>query len=239
MNTLDEFTAAWRDTEESHRAIHDLFCAKVNADPELKAHRDYIEAGCWGFGERSFHWLWRLIVKAVPPVFSALEIGVHRGQVLSLWRLLMHNGWVVGVSPFDGRDTGEEHDYRNDVIALHKHFGQREPILITGDSTRPETLGQFKDAIPFNIVYIDGCHLKSAVTSDILNYAPMVAPGGYLVCDDSGTRLNMPWGYFRGHQEVSDAVDELLPPFGPQFLPGGSQWRHLGNVVHNRVWQRM
>ena len=43
LDTLADFAAAWQDTEESHRAIHERFCELVNADPQLKAHRDYIE----------------------------------------------------------------------------------------------------------------------------------------------------------------------------------------------------
>ena len=53
----------------------------------LRAHRAYFETGKRGFGEPAFHVLWYLLFREFPPE-SFLEIGVYRGQTLSLAALL-------------------------------------------------------------------------------------------------------------------------------------------------------
>lgn len=237
IETLDDFVASWCDKQAVHVALRDDFDLSVNQDPELKAHRDYIEAGAWGFGERSFHWLWKLIVDTMPTNFTFLEIGVHRGQVPSLIALLAlrtnRKANIIGVSPYSGKDTGPERDYRIDVTQLHEHFKQPVPTMVVGDSVALQIVEITRELGPFNIVYIDGSHATTDVTSDILNYAPMLVPDGILVMDDSANRFDLPWGMFAGHQSVSVAVDSLLPPFGCMF-----GWQHLGNIVHNRIWRR-
>ena len=53
---------------ETHQRINETFIELVNADPELKAFRDFVEGNndtpvkIFGFGERSFLWMWKLLV---------------------------------------------------------------------------------------------------------------------------------------------------------------------------------
>jgi len=70
--------------------------------------------------------------------------------------------------------------------------------------------------------------------NDITAYTPFLKQGGYLVIDDCANKFSMPWGYFQGIETVSQAVDDILPPYRthPQF-------KHLYNVVHNRVWRKL
>ena len=72
---MKELINRWTDTAESHRAIHEDFCNKVNAQPELKALRDWVEQNIFGFGERSFLWMWKLILETKAQV-KFLEVGV-------------------------------------------------------------------------------------------------------------------------------------------------------------------
>lgn len=248
--SLAEFAASWLDTPDAHGRVVDTFRAAVNADPELKSSRDHIEAGAWGFGDRAFHWLWKLVIDEIPPVFSFMEVGVHRGQVLSLVMLLAErtkrSSTIVGVSTFDGvtGNIGPERDYREDVLSLLDERNHYDPLgshalrLIKGNSTADATIRETREFAPFDIVYIDGSHEEADVRQDVLNYGPMTKPGGYFLMDDSGNHLKQPWGFFAGIEPVSVAADALLPPFGPDRLPSGERFQHLGNVMHLRVWKR-
>src|SRR5208283_3310460 len=53
----------------------------------LRNHRTFFETGGRGFGERSFHVMWFLLFREFAPQ-NFLEIGVFRGQTLSLAALL-------------------------------------------------------------------------------------------------------------------------------------------------------
>src|SRR5688572_14414463 len=54
---------------------------------ELKAHRHYFTRRKRGFGEDAFHTMWFLLFREFRPE-AFLEIGVYRGQALSLAALL-------------------------------------------------------------------------------------------------------------------------------------------------------
>lgn len=243
--TLAAFASKWQDTPESNATIQLAFWNAVNADPVLKAHRDYIEAGDWGKGCRSFHWMWKILVDAMPRSFNFLEIGIHRGQVPSVIGLLAHRVnkecEFVGVSPYDGRDMTKPRDYLPDVLHLLEKFAQEDIgddkffsfYPIKGDSTQPEIVSAAARYGFFDMVYIDGNHSYSSARADIQNYGEMVRSGGYLLVDDAGCFLNQPEHFWKGIDEVSKATDELLPPKTPN-----SQWEHLGNLIHLRIWRR-
>jgi len=94
MNTWLNYDAqvlAYRNTTEGNDATFAAFTAATAADPQLSAHRAYVEANQLGFGEPAFHALWACLVGAASIRFGrvrALEIGVFKGQVISLWSLL-------------------------------------------------------------------------------------------------------------------------------------------------------
>src|SRR5688572_12504381 len=71
--------------------------------PSIKAHRRYFQRKRRGFGEDAFHTMWFLLLQEFRPR-NFLEIGVYRGQTLSLIALLArHFGFVCevhGISPF-------------------------------------------------------------------------------------------------------------------------------------------
>lgn len=241
MATLFAEAANWIDSEECALDIRDRFTQYVNDDAELLAHRKFIEENHYGMGERCFHWLWRLIVDEMPLAFKFLEVGVYKGQILSLVRLLTNrtgqHAEVTGVtllSSFAG-DTDEfppypDGDYDKYIVHLHERFDLAQPRLIVGDSTAQATQQAAAKHGPYNLVYIDGCHEYNYVMKDLMVYPKMVKPGGLLVVDDCSNNLKMPSGFFQGIEPVSRAVRT--------FIETDPQWKHLLAVVHNRVWQR-
>lgn len=91
---FDEFTrlvAGYRNTAEDNDRMHRTLTAMTWADPVLAAHRRHVEENQLGFGDPAFHSMWRVLLQAAAARFGpvrALEIGVFKGQVISLWALL-------------------------------------------------------------------------------------------------------------------------------------------------------
>lgn len=237
--TLETIKKVWEDKSKTHVFINELFIEETNNDPDLKKLRDWVEENKWGFGERSFYWMWKLIVDQMPKEFYFLEIGVFRGQILALIELLAaKQGKKVfryGISPMDSTEGYWDSNYQEDIDKIHEEFSlSKDYKVYKGLSTNPEIIELFKSGVPkFDIIYIDGGHDYETVKSDIKNYKECLLPDGYLVIDDSACRFKMPFGYFQGHHEVSRAVDELLPP-----VKKSKEFEHYFNVVHNRIWRK-
>lgn len=210
----------------NHKELHDYYCQETNKVPELKALRDFVEQHAFGFGERSFYWMWKLIVDKLPNHFSLLEIGVFRGQTLALVQTLAKLAGktctLYGVTPLDSTDGHWESDYESDIQYLHTHFSLIQPNIIKGLSTDPNIIQAVKALKNFDAVYIDGGHSYDVAKSDIIEYAPLATHT--LVIDDCCNDLDIPFGMFAGIQSVTDAVNHTIEtPF-------------TYNVVHNKVW---
>jgi len=88
---FDELVANYRNTAEHNDALHQRLTTATWADPALAAHRQHVEADKLGFGDPAFHAMWASLLVAAGKRFGsvrALEIGVFKGQVISLWSLL-------------------------------------------------------------------------------------------------------------------------------------------------------
>ena len=235
MNLAD-WAQEWEDTERNAKLFVDGFTDMVNLTPALKAHRDYVEKHVYGFGERAFHWLWKLIVDEQPKDFRFLEVGVYKGQILSLVRLLAPRADITGVtmlSNFSGLGKFPpfpDGDYRQHIVDLHEHFNQPMPTLVVGDSTNAVVQEQALDRGPFDVVYVDGCHEYEYVMNDLAFYPTLLKSGGLLVVDDSACFMKQPWGYFQGIEDVSLAVRAVIET--------DPQYEHLLAVMHNRVWRK-
>lgn len=207
---------------------------RVNADPELKAYRDWIEQNHFGFGERCFLAMWEDIVKGMPDTFTFMEIGVFRGQILGLVELLAKRmgktAIRVGITPLDSTDGHWESNYKADIEHLHKTWDLTTNYeIIPHLSTSKEAIEASKQYRP-DVLYIDGGHEYEVVKADLANYIPILKQDGILVIDDCNNAIPMPFGYFQGIQSVSVAVDEVLPKEGET-----KEWKHILNLVHNRV----
>jgi hypothetical protein len=204
---------------------------------ELKRHRLYFNQKQRGFGEDAFHVMWWMLFKRFRPA-RFLEIGVYRGQTLSLASLLYHElgikGSVTGISPFtalgDSVSRYREHlDYLADTKANFAHFGLAEPDLVrtfsTGTTAKERVARQSWDAI-----YIDGNHDYEIARADWDLCAAHLAPGGIIVLDDSAmaTGYRPPAFATAGHPGPSKLASEV-----------DSKWfREILRVGHNRIFQK-
>lgn len=236
--TLQELKDNWIDEPNYHKTIHETFIENVNNDELLNQHRTWVEQNVFGFGERSFHWFWKLLIDEMPKQFSFMEVGIFRGQILSLINVLSKSigkkATVYGVSPLDNSDGHWDSDYETDVSTIHKQFNVADKYTIyKGLSTNENIIQQTLNIAPYDIVYIDGGHTTVVVTSDLTHYPNMVKKGGYLVIDDCCNNMSMPWGFFQGISSVTNAVlewekTEISKEFEFQF-----------NVVHLKVYKRV
>lgn len=234
--TLQSLKYNWKDEPEYHKHIHESFSELVNNDEPLKFHRDYIENNVWGFGERSFWWLWKLILDEIKcdnkdhPYL--LEIGVFRGATISLWRMLLQNSIVFGVTPLSNAGGVWESDYKSDIKKIHHDFNLHHPEILKGFSNGHEIIAEAILASPYSVIYIDGGHSREDIDNDLTHYAPLVKQSGYLVIDDACNDMNMPFGYFQGIADVTDGVVEYM-------RENGYKWEFITNVVHLRVYKRI
>lgn len=233
MSTLKEIADNYQDVEHHHKQIHEYFCHETNKIPELKELRDWVESNIFGFGERSFYYMWKLIVDEMPKEFTFLEIGVFRGQTLALIQILAKlagkKAHIYGVTPLDNTDGHWDSDYAKDIETIHDKFALDHPNIIIGLSTDAKVINHV-NLTTFDLVYIDGGHTYDVVKQDLQNYCHLATK--YLVIDDCANKFKLANGMFAGIEPVSKAVDEFLPPY-----TSNDKYTYLCNIVHNRIWE--
>lgn len=205
---------------------------------DLKQHRAYFSKSGRGFGEDAFHVMWFLLFREFrPPNF--LEIGVYRGQTLSLAALLQQkNGLkpaVAGISPFQSAGDSvsryrKDVDYLQDTLTNFQSFNLPEPKLLKAYSTDEKAV-EFISSQPLNCIYIDGNHDFEIVQRDWQNCSQALAGGGIIVLDDSGltTEYQPPIFSTKGHPGPSRMAKEI----------DHSKFREILQVGHNRVFQKI
>jgi hypothetical protein len=219
---------------ELYAYMHRYFLTQL---PEpLRQHRAYFAQNGRGFGEEAFHSMWYLLLREFKPS-QLLEIGVFRGQVISLWGLI---GKIVGtpanircISPFsqatDQVSFYQKLNYLDDVMENFRHFALPKPGYCKALSTDPEALAYLKQ-VPLDCVYIDGGHDYDVVLADYRNAVAAVKPGGLLVMDDSSldTDFTPPPFSFAGHPGPSKVAREFAD----------RELEHLGGVGHQNVYRK-
>lgn len=249
--TFREVVNLYENTKEIHRDIYFGFKQNVNRTFYLKRHRDYIVENRHGYGNRAFHWMWKLLVDEMPDDFSLLEIGVFKGQTLNLTsfcaQLSKKTARVYGVTPLDTTDGHPDIDYEAEIVKIYKDFNvPMDNLLIieglsTNDTIKQTVTNVSAEQSGFDMIYIDGGHSYDVVKSDIETYIPHLKVGGYLIVDDCSNNLNMPddicMSYTSpkfqciGIPDVTRAVEE--------FVETNPQLTHQFAVGHNRVWKKL
>ena len=227
-----------RNAQDTQKKISEYFIEKGAQIPEFVRLRKLVEKEVFGFGEFEFYYMHKMILDSLKGKVTFCEIGVYKGQILALYRLMANlfnrDITTIGITPLDSTDGHIEADYLRDIHLLHDTFDLVYPIILKYNSTDPEMMDMAKNNFLLDILYIDGGHTKEVVTSDIINYAPLVRSGGYLIIDDSANNMEGVYsGRFWGIQAVSNVVDSILPP-----KTENAEWEYIGNVIHNRVWKR-
>jgi hypothetical protein len=224
--------------------IYEFFLNEYNNDLTLINHRTYIEDNNLGYGEKPFHVIWREIVNSQPKKFKFLEIGVYKGQVLSLVKLLSDlknkECEFYGVTPLS--DVGDKYlkkyddvNYALTIESLFKKFNLEFNLntnIINGSSVEEDIKNKVKQLGIFDVVYIDGCHDYDCVVSDILLIKEITKNGSYIIMDDAScykpiNRI----GAHLGHSDVCDAIRD--------YIENDNCFEEVICVGHNRVFKRI
>jgi hypothetical protein len=227
-NSLQDPTGFYLD---AHRYFHLLL------PPSLREHRNYFRQNSRGFGEDAFHVLWFLLFRRFKPV-SFLEIGVYRGQTLSLALMLQDQfeiaGEIAGISPFNpAGDSVSRYrtdiDYEQDTRVNCAQFTRRIPTLLHAYST-DESAKSLIASRAWDCCYVDGNHDYEIARADWNLCAANVKTGGIIVLDDSGlgTSFTPPAFASKGHPGPSRVAEEIDRTAFDEVL----------RVGHNRVFQK-
>ena len=203
---------------------------------DLKRHRRYFTKQDRGFGDDCFHVMWFLLYREFLPTHF-LEIGVYRGQMISLISLLQKRfgqiGQVAGISPFSSAgdsicDYKHGIDYHKDTLDNFAHFALPQPKLYSAYSTESQAVEVISSKL-WDWIYIDGNHDYDVVKADWENCSTHVKPGGLIILDDAGTTTayQPPRFAFRGHIGPSRVASEV----------DRSEFQEILQVGHNRVFQ--
>lgn len=203
---------------------------------ELKEHRRYFDQEQRGYGEDAFHVMWFLLFREFR-FETFLEIGVYRGQTLSLAAMLQRRlgiqGNVMGISPFTPLGDGvsryrDDLDYLQDTLDNFAHFELPRPALVRALSTDPVAVSAFGSRT-WDCIYIDGGHDYDVVRADWNHAADSIRPGGVIVLDDAAlnTSFRPPFSRFKGHPGPSKVADAVHAPFV-----------EILRVGHNRAFLR-
>lgn len=205
---------------------------------DLREHREYFQANRRGFGEDAFHTMWWRLIKRYQPS-SFLEIGVYRGQTISLVSLLSKmeglSCSVTGISPFSpAGDSVSKYDkglnYHTDTLSNFDRFGLPVPEFLQAYSTDPEAV-ELIQSRTWDIIYIDGNHDYDIVKKDWAVCSEAVAVGGLVVLDDSALHTGYVPPAFAtgGHPGPSKLADEI----------DRKRFEEILQVGHNRVFARL
>lgn len=219
--------------------IYDHFLNKFNNNIDLKNHRFYIESNNLGYGERAFHAMWDEIILSFNDI-KFLEIGVYKGQTISLVKMLMRlyhkKGTVLGVTPLnntgDKYSTYDQTNYEPIIKNLFNYFNLDFDInneILKGLSTDKEIISKLKKQ-KFNIIYVDGGHDYNTVISDIDLCLEILENNGLIVFDDCSNFKKFNKNLFLGHYEVALAIRDKLE--------NNKNYQEIMCVGHNRVFRK-
>lgn len=234
--SLELLKNKFKDRADTYNYFHHYFW---NISPNwLKEHRKYFSTDKRGFGEDAFHSMWYLLLKEFQPK-NILEIGVYRGQTLSLFSLIskheVFESDICGISPFTS--SGDEVssylsnlNYYEDVKLNFTNFKLPLPNLKKGFSTDLEMLKTIQSK-KWDLIYIDGNHDYDVVKQDFDNCSKYLKIGGFLVLDDSSlyTNYSPPFYSTSGHPGPSRVAEEIDSNVFEEFLAVG----------HNRIFRKI
>lgn len=214
---------------EIYKYYHNYFYFK--SSKIVREHREYFKLSNRGFGEDAFHALWENLFKKFKPS-NVLEIGVYRGQTISLFTILAQENKfdsnIWGLTPLNS-SSDEVSNYKNlnyedDIKENFKNFNLEPPQIFKGYSNSLEG-ERFINSKIWDLVYVDGSHDYEVVKNDVANAIKSLNKNGLLILDDSSLYVEFftdefKFKTFSGHPGPSKVFKEILEEKKLKFLIG-------------------
>jgi hypothetical protein len=253
--------AAYANTAENNDRIFADYTTATAADSLLAGHRAYVDQHKLGFGDPAFHAMWQQLLAAAHERFGGvdvLEIGVFKGQVVSLWALLAKShGWPVrvhGITPFEGQPLPGAKWWRAVQARLNPWFRER---MQSGDFYPEDDYAEIvrrhfaHHKLDFDAVrWVRGYSHDPAVIAAVHNdcFHIIYIDGGHTYEAASADIANFApkvvsggWlvmddasydlpgtTFWKGYESVAQACN-LLPNLG---------FKNILNVGHNRIFEK-
>jgi len=203
---------------------------------QLIRHRIFFSKESRGFGEDAFHSMWYLLFSEFKPK-NCLEIGVYRGQMITLWslisKLLNFKTNISALAPFvpaSDKDSKylENINYLQDTKKNHELFHLDQPEYCIEYSTS-EKAKKFMESKKWDLIFIDGNHDYEVVKSDFELSMKNLSNKGFIVMDDSSLYFDFQqkkYGGFTGHPGPSKVAKDIAM----------EKMRFFGAVGHNNIF---
>ncbi len=252
----------YENTAEHNEKLHAEFEQLVQTIPFLAQHRKYVETHKLGFGDTAFHYMWYLIIQHLAEQSSNLkfvEIGVFKGQVISLWALIAAKLnlqlSLTGISPLKGNSLPPSKWVKIWKTLTDPKFRQelKSGNFYPEEDYRAIIAGLFETFhLPFSeIRLIEGYSNDVNVLETVKNekFSLIYIDGDHTfegatediknycpLIEENGflvmddASFYLPGtSFWKGHESVSRAC-EIIPSFG---------FTNILNVGHNRVYQKV
>lgn len=240
LTTLQDVVTFYKnDNQNKNVQLYNIF--KYNAENYNGGILNNQFNNCIGCGEIPFSWSWYLLINEMSDDFKYLEIGVYKGRILALIKLLSNllhkNVKIWGITPLSTAGDKYSRYDREDYLKAIKTSFERSNVssettqIIKGLSQDEDVIQRANENMHYDIIFIDGCHDYDVVCLDIQNYSKMLKKGGYLVMDDASLYLPDAYGNFLGHPDVGKAIIDKLD--------NNDEFVHLYAVGHNRIWRKV
>ncbi|MEO6994262.1 MAG: class I SAM-dependent methyltransferase, partial [Lacunisphaera sp.] len=260
--SFEKLVADYRNTAAHNDALHQQLTEATWADPVLAAHRQHVEQGKLGFGDPAFHSMWASLLTAAAIRFGpvrALEIGIFKGQVISLWALLArHYGLKVEVSAL-GPLAGQPRPTTNLFTKIRYRFSPRyrEQIDNANFYAEEDYAAIVRAHFAHHGLDFDQVKLHRGFSTDPALLDQLASETFHIVYVDGDHRYEgalhdfktfaakIPIGgwlvaddaggdlpgsaFWKGHEAVTRAV-QIMPTLG---------FKNVLNVGHNRIFERV
>jgi hypothetical protein len=260
--SFEQLIADYQNTAEHNDRVFRQLSELTWADRDLSAHRRHIEQNKLGFGDAAFHAMWLRLLDNANRRFGAihaLEIGVYKGQVISLWAMIGKQ-WnidirISAITPLSGQPMPRSAF----VTWLRTHFDPsfREQVRNGNFYAQADYLTLISQLFErFNVNFESVC-LYHGYSTDQRILERVAGSSFHIIYVDGdhtfqgaqhdfkvfGPKVvkggwliaddagcSLPGSAFwKGHEAVSNAA-KILPDLG---------FQNVLNVGHNRIYERV
>jgi len=259
---LSTLVAGYQNTAEHNDAVHSLMTAATWGDLVLTRHRRHVERHQLGFGDPAFHSMWTSLLNCAAARFgtvNALEIGVFKGQVISLWALIAEANrldvHVSALGPLCGQPLPKSALLNKFRYRIDRRFREQ---IDNGNFYPDEDYAAIISAqFDFHGLDFDQVKVYHGFSTDAALLAQLDQQSFQLIYVDGDhshagalhdfqtfapkipiggwlvaddASCDLPGtGFWKGHEAVSRAV-QIMPSLG---------FKNVLNVGHNRIFERV